>query len=244
MTIALIDADILVYRVGFASEDQPSGIALARLRETFGGILRSLDIQDYIAFLTSTDHSNFRYSLFPQYKANRKQPKPIHYDLLRATLEEDYGARIITGEEADDAIGIENAQRRGDAIVVSIDKDLKQLPGKHYNFVKSVAFSVTPEEGLKYFYNQLLMGDRTDNIPGLTGIGEKKAAAALARAGVEEHLFQIATEMYKKEFPDTWESEMLRNGRLLKIRQKENELWDFPVVDVTQTERLATNDPG
>jgi DNA polymerase-1 len=242
MTIALIDADILVYRVGFASEDQPSGIALARLRETFGGILRSLDLQDYVAFLTSTDHSNFRYRIFPEYKANRKQPKPIHYDLLRAALEEDYGAKVIYGKEADDAIGIENAKREGDAVVVSIDKDLKQLPGKHYNFVKGLLFTVTPEEGLKYFYNQLLMGDRTDNIPGLTGIGEKKAAAALARAGVEEHMFQIAREMYKKEFPDTWESEMLRNGQLLKILQKDDELWAFPDVDVTPTERSATND--
>jgi 5'-3' exonuclease len=243
MTIALIDADILVYRVGFASEDQPSGIALARLRETFGGILRSLELQDYIAFLTSTDHSNFRYQIFPEYKANRKQPKPIHYDLLRAALEEDYGAKVIYGEEADDAIGVENTKREGDAIVVTIDKDLKQLPGKHFNFVKSILFTVTPEEGLKYFYNQLLMGDRTDNIPGLTGIGEKKAAAALARAGVEEHMFKIAQDMYKKEFPDTWESEMLRNGQLLKIRQKENELWAFPDVDAIQTERSATNDP-
>lgn len=241
MTIALIDADILVYRVGFASEDQPSGIALARLRESVGGILDALNTRDYVSYLSSTDKSNFRYQIYPEYKANRTQPRPVHYDLIRGALEHDYGSIIVTGQEADDAIGI-HSQSVEDTIIVTIDKDMNQLPGKHYNFVKGLLFTVTPEEGLKYFYHQLLMGDRTDNIPGLTGIGEKKAAKALAQTAAEEHMFQVARGMYQKEFPDTWESEMLRNGRLLKIRQKDNELWDFPVADVTRTNESATND--
>lgn len=240
--IALIDSDILVYRIGFTTQETTDGIALARLRETFGGILDSLGTRDYQSYLTATGKGNYRFAIYPEYKANRKDmEKPVHYDLLRQALLEDYGSILVEGQEADDQIGIDS-QRTEDSIIVSIDKDLNQLPGWHYNFVKGLKYKVTPEEGLKYFYHQLLTGDRTDNIPGLTGIGEKKAAKALAQAAAEEHLFKVAREMYKKEHKDTWESIMLRNGRLLKIRQKEDELWEFPDVDVTQTNESATSE--
>lgn len=242
MSIALIDSDILVYRVGFTTQDKSDGIALARLRETFGGILDSLGTRDYRSYLTATGKGNYRFAIYPEYKANRKDmEKPVHYELLRQTLLEDYGSTLVEGQEADDQIGIDNAKIE-DSIIVSIDKDLNQLPGWHYNFVKGLKYKVTPEEGLKYFYHQLLMGDRTDNIPGLTGIGEKKAAKAISQAAAEEHLFQVARGMYKKEYPDTWESIMLRNGRLLKIRQKEDELWQFPVADETPTDESATSE--
>lgn len=227
MTIALIDADILVYRNAWASEKEASGIALARLRESFYGILETLKITEAKVYLTSTDKSNFRFLIYPQYKANRTQPKPVHYDLLRAELFDKYGAINVTGQEADDAIGIDNAILE-DSVIVSIDKDLDQLPGKHYNFVKGILYTVTPEEGLKYFYQQLLSGDRTDNIPGLSGIGEKKAVKALAGLSTEQALFEVAKAMYQNEFSDDWESNLLLNGQLLKIRQKEREIWQLP----------------
>jgi 5'-3' exonuclease len=243
MPIALIDADILVYRVGYASETVSQGIALARLRESINGILDALNLSqdNYQAYLSANDKSNFRYNFYQEYKANRKQPRPVHYDIIRDALVNDYEAKLISGQEADDAIGIDN-KRYEDSIIVSIDKDLNQLPGKHFNFVKGLLYTVSPEEGLKYFYKQLLTGDRTDNIPGLTGIGEKRADKALASAGVEKHMFEIAKQMYQNEFQDQWNEVMLRNGRLLKIRQEEHEIWQFPDVDETQTDESATNE--
>ena len=240
--IALLDCDILVYRVGFASEDVSPGIALARLRETFGGILDTLKLAEYKAYLTATGKSNFRFNIYPEYKANRaSMPKPKHYDILRHSLLQDYGAMLVEGQEADDQIGIDNLKTEH-PIIVSIDKDLNQLPGWHFNFVKGLKYNVLPEEGLRYFYHQLLTGDRTDNIPGLTGIGEKKAEKAIANAASEQELFEVASNLYKKEFNDTWKDVMLRNGQLLKIRQKENEIWQFPVVDETPTSESATNE--
>lgn len=234
----LIDGDILVYRVGFAAQKKnpltgepealPKGIACARMRDTVDGIINQFPAQETRVFLTSKDKSNFRYGLYPEYKGNRTQPKPLLYDTLRDFLL-NKGAEEVFGQEADDAIGI--ASKEFDSIICSIDKDLDQIPGKHYNFVKGLQYDVTPDAGLKFFYLQLLQGDSTDNIPGLTGIGPKKAAAALARAATERHFFQTAKAMYQSEFKDDWETVLVRNGRLLKIRQVENELWDMPVLE-------------
>lgn len=248
---ALVDGDILVYRVGFSCQSttpegevvaSPLGIAFARLDESMQNFFEALKVDAQWTFLTSTDKSNFRYSIYPEYKANRKAPKPLLYDDLRAYFMDKYKAVEVSGQEADDEIGIVNAENPDKGIICSIDKDLDQLPGIHYNWVRGLKYTVTPEEGLKKFYHQLLMGDRTDNIPGLTGIGEVRARKALERATTESHLFSVAEQMYKKEFPDTWESEMLRNGRLLKIRQKKDELWDIPVdKQPVQTEPQETS---
>jgi 5'-3' exonuclease len=240
----LIDGDILVYRVGFASQSKtpegeiqvlPKGIAFARMRDSINVMKESLRNAASTVYLTSTDHSNFRYQLFPGYKGNRKAPKPLLYDDLRGYLTNDYGAKVIFGEEADDRIGIDS-QENPDSIICSIDKDLDQLPGKHYNFVKGILYDVTPEAGLKFFYQQLLQGDTTDNISGIYGIGPKTAVAALAKAATERHLFQVTKGLYQKHYPEDWESRLLLNGRLLKIRQKVDELWDMPVLEETENE--------
>jgi len=239
----LIDADILIYRIGHTCQTKtpegevvalPEGIACARMRESLINIHESLNNEPSRIFLSSTDHSNYRYSFYPEYKANRTAAKPLLYTSLRAFLF-DNGAEEVFGQEADDKIGIEAT--RSSSIIVTIDKDLDQIPGMHYNFVKGLLYNVTPEEGLKFFYHQLLMGDAADNIPGLTGIGPKKAEKALARATTERHFFQIARTMYEKEYAHMWYDIMLRNGRLLKIRQFEDEMWDLPEeTEVTENE--------
>ena len=248
--IILIDSDILVYRVGFAAQKKdpegnmeviPEGFAFARITESLINIRATLNDEPTRIFLTSTDHSNYRYSIFPEYKGNRTAPKPVLYDALRKHLVEQHGAEIVYGEEADDRIGIE-AMKNPEAIIVTIDKDLDQIPRTHYNFVKGLLYDVTPEEGMKFFYHQLLMGDRSDNIPGLTGIGQIKAEKALAQATTEQECFNVAKALYQKEFPESWEQILLRNGRLLKIRQKEGEIWCLPNTnDLSEVRRENNN---
>jgi 5'-3' exonuclease len=248
--LALIDGDILVYRVGFAAQQKgpdgepqalPKGIALARMRDTLTNIADKTRADASTIYLTASGKSNFRFALFPEYKANRKSPKPLLYDQLREYLVSTHGANVVEGQEADDQIGIDS-QLNKDCIICSIDKDLDQIPGKHYNFVKDLHYEVTPEAGLKFFYQQLLQGDMTDNISGIYGIGPAKAVAALAKATTERHLFQVARSMYQKHYPEDWEKRLLLNGRLLKIRQVENELWDMPVLD--ETDEQPTNVPA
>lgn len=236
MLTALIDSDILVYRVGFTTEEESQDIAKYRMQESINGILQSLHTDDYACFLTSTDKSNFRYKIYPEYKANRKQPKPYHYDFLRNYLVESHEATIVTGMEADDALGI---AQDTNTVICSIDKDLDQIPGKHYNFVKGLLYDVDELGAERAFYVQLLTGDRGDNIPGLYGIGPKTAERILNGYTKPIELWNAVYSEYKnpKYKSDQGEPYEIarRNGQLLRIRRDIGEgLWEPPTEGVTQ----------
>lgn len=241
MTKALIDGDILVYRIGFTTQDEPVGIAEARMKMLIDNIITGCDADDYIIYITSTDHSNFRFKIYPEYKANRKAPKPYWYKELRAFLEFDYAAKPIYGMEADDALGI--AQNAG-SVICTIDKDLDQIPGKHYDFVKDVQYEVSEENALRFFYYQLLVGDSTDNIPGCKGIGPKKANEALEGVAGHESYTKRCLEYYNKAYGHEGLAKMIQYGQCLKIKRKEDEpLW-LPVLaneEVKQIEDIGAS---
>jgi 5'-3' exonuclease len=233
--IALIDADIVLYRTGFASQDVPENIAKARLSETMGMILDTLGTTKYRAFL-SDSANNFRLKLFPLYKANRPSEKPVHHEALREFLLSRWKAEVSEGQEADDALGIDQWLDQDNTIICSIDKDLMQVPGQHYNWVTGVRKYVTDSEARYRFWYQVLVGDSTDNITpkqGLScpGIGPEKAYAALEGCYTEQDYFQSTRELYKKytakEVGDA-DARLLLTGQLVKIRQHEGELWRFP----------------
>lgn len=240
--LALIDADILMYRVAWTTENEDFGIAKWRLDEMLDGILEETEATEFELYLSDATENNFRFKLYPQYKQNRVQPKPKHYEALKYYLVSEVGAKITIEQEADDALGIqqtfynENGSYEdydyGASIICSIDKDLLQIPGYHYNFVKKEKSYITPEEGLRRFYEQLLMGDVVDNIPGIYGIGPVKARKHLEGLQTEEEMFLKCKELYEKH--ELTEERLLLNGRLLKIRTKEDEIWNFPICSVSQ----------
>ena len=223
--VAFVDADFLVYSVGFSSEDLDEQLAKNRLTEWFTNIVYiRLKCEDYKAFITG--RTNFRYgiAITVPYKGNRKDfVKPTHYQALRKHLER-MEAVVSENEEADDAVGIESTRYKG--WIVHVDKDLDQLPGWHYNPVKDEEYYVTEEQGLRSFYIQLLMGDRIDNIVGLKGIGPKKAEKILDKATTEEEMYAAVVEAYKKagEAPER----VLENGQLLWLRRTPGEMWEAP----------------
>lgn len=250
--LALIDGDIVAHRVAWTTVNDPVGIAKYRADEMVDGILRDTSANEFRIFLSDSRRENFRWKIYTLYKANRTQEPPPHLTALKEHLLTKWNAEITLGMEADDALGIEgraiNPRDASDykpmhtRVICSIDKDLKQIPGMHYNFVKKEFDEVTPVRGLFEFYKQLLTGDTTDNIPGCPGIGPVKADQALREASTEDEMFDICyrtywTQLKKKEFADAHpqvldsivRSFLLLSGRLLKIKQEANEdLWHFP----------------
>lgn len=181
--------------------------------ELLKGILEGVQANEFQVYLTaSNDKTAFRKQIYPEYKANRKAPRPIHYEELRKHLVENHGASISTTIEADDAIGIDS-HHIDNCVIVSIDKDLLQIPGLHYNFVKQEFKEVTKDQGIYWFYKQLLMGDRADNIKGLEGIGEVKATRLLESSEdfSEESWFEVVRNAYGNDH------EMWLNGECLWI---------------------------
>ena len=221
---ALLDADILCYRVGFATNDEHENTAI----ETMAVFLEDLlmfdlvDTDDYELFLTGKTNFRNEVAVTVPYKGNRKDvKKPKHLPLLREYLQTAWGASVSDGQEADDDIAIRATELGEESIIVSIDKDFMQVPGWHYNFVKKVKKHVTPEDGLRFFYKQILMGDSADNIKGIFRVGEKKATKMLADLETEQQFYQCCVEGLGEE-------RVLENARLLWLRRYPNQMWEPP----------------
>jgi 5'-3' exonuclease len=197
-------------------------------------ILEEFDTAHYHLYLSDSE-GNFRKEIDSKYKANRKVEKPKHYEAIINYMLDEWDAEVAWGQEADDAMGIKQIHCNTHnlmptSVICTVDKDLDQIEGKHYNFVTGEKYDVTYEEGLKFFYHQLLTGDPVDNIIGLKGIGGVKAARILKGCTTEQELFDAAYRAYNLvcTSPEETESHMLKNGRLVKIRQYPEELWEFP----------------
>ena len=179
--IALIDADIILYRVAWAKKDETEEEVVENyLDEYFTTLQSSTGCSQYIGYLTG--RNNFRYELAVSlpYKGNRvKKEKPVWKDFLRNVLINKYHCIVVDGMEADDALSITQRVFMKDNIpcfIASTDKDLLQIQGEHFNFVKQLWTSVSDLDAAKNLWTQVLTGDLgTDNIPGLPGIGTVKA---------------------------------------------------------------------
>jgi DNA polymerase-1 len=209
------------------------GIAVARVSEMMEGILSDTGVTDYAAWLSDSRENNFRFKIYPQYKANRP-PQPHHLQDLKEYAIMEWGFLISHGQEADDSLGIHQSKTdRNATIICSIDKDLLTIPGLHWNFVKKEKTVVSPMGALANFYTQFLIGDSADNIDGCDGIGKAKAPKILAPCETEEEMFEAVVKTYMAKNPGKSPDEILTHiaqiGRVLKIRTEENEpLWSFP----------------
>lgn len=223
--LALIDADIITYRIGFASEDTSEKICLARCAEFMEELVMKPWVGDYKGFLTGSNNFRKEVAVTAPYKGNRTQPRPKHYDLIREYLVKAWGCEVVEDQEADDAIGIKAYEIRDtDAyIIMSIDKDLDMIRGWHYNFIKDKKYLVDDCQAIKHFYTQILTGDRVDNIVGLKGIGPKKADKILEGCNTEKEMYEAVLKAY-----DNNTDRVIENGKLLWIRRKENEMWQPP----------------
>ena len=207
MTNVLVDADIIAYRAAFSARDEPEKQAREKVDEICGNIMYDCHYpEEYVlgenTWFYLTGSGNFRKDL-----ATRDQ------------LVERWGAEVVDGQEADDAIGIKATDLQGDCVIVSVDKDLLMIPGTHYNFVKREWTKVDQEQGDYFFYKQLLTGDQVDNIQGVPGIGPKKAEKAYQECTTVQEMYQKALEMYKGDA-----DALLENARLLWLRRYEGEM--------------------
>jgi hypothetical protein len=213
------EADEIVYRIAFACEwkDKDNDVIVLEdkdvvyvLCDFFVDKLKTI-AKEVKFYLSTTERTNFRYNTAKTpgpnglgYKAGRGD-KPYHYYTVRNFFIKYYGAEEIKGYEADDALGMSNAD-----ILSHIDKDINMLPRAHYNYVNDEIYEV-PEglgtlelskdrkkligKGLYQFYAQLLTGDRTDNIPGIKGCGPVKVHQALQGLD-EQQCVQAVKQLY------------------------------------------------
>ena len=235
--IALVDGDIVQYRCAWASNNDPVGIAIARTDEMIDQILNDTKADTFEIYLSDDSTNNFRYQIDPTYKANRKNlARPVWYREIKEHLFDKWNAELSLGMEADDSLGIQQTKYNADSgldcntgeesIICSIDKDLMQIPGNHYNFVKKQFHTVEFIDGTRQLYLQLLIGDTSDNVKGVMGIGPVKAGKLLNHITNKYQMFEVVRDLYNDD------ERLLKNGQLLYIRRRDDEIWTFPSKQV------------
>ena len=247
----LIDADFIVYKNCAAAESEvdfgndvilvtsnfsdaytATKRELTRIQDKFGSF------SDLILFFS--DSINFRKKILPEYKGHRNRKKPCGYKRVIETLKGEYRVIIKPTLEADDSMGIYSTKYPGN-MIVSPDKDMKQIPGQLYNFDE--VFTVSKEEGAKWHLIQSCAGDQTDGYSGIPGIGVKRAETLF-----EEQGYSWKTVL--KAFIDKGltEEDALINARLARIltvddydfKKQQPKLWspaaDYRIDDGTGSE--------
>ena len=220
--LALVDGDIVTFRAAAsANNEEEAWIATSRANEIVENIISETASTNYEVWLSG--ENNFRYQVYPEYKANRiGMPRPKFENEVKDFLKREWGALISNGCEADDMLGVRQCEVGEESTICTIDKDLWQIPGWKYNFVKKERSYVGLVEGIRYFYYQMLVGDTADNIKGVPGIGPKKAERILDQGEDEDEWFQLVRDTYANdEF-------MEQTGKCLWIWRSLNNIWRFP----------------
>lgn len=203
--LILVDGSSYLYRAFFASQQADlrtsTGLPSGAVR-VMANMMRSLRKQYpdcHVAVVFDAKGKTFRDDIYPEYKANRpsmpedlrSQVAPIH-QMIKAM---GFPFLMIDGVEADDVIGTlarQATEKQLPVLISTGDKDMAQLVSDHVTLIDTMKdlktdregviekFGVPPELIIDYL---ALMGDKVDNIPGMTGVGEKTALALLQGIG-------------------------------------------------------------
>lgn len=188
-----------------------------------------------------TGSGNFRDDIarIRPYKGNReKVSRPVHYDALRAYLETRWGATVVEGIEADDAVAmVAAAHEYAGVCIVSPDKDLRQVPGPLYNPRTEELTVISPSAARCFFYRQMLAGDSVDNVLGAYKCGTKRAESLVTGSQSEVESAQAVLDEFRESverrgcpYAKTHRPEeaMLETGRLLHLLRSPDDKWNIP----------------
>jgi len=173
--VLAVDADIVAYRCAAVTNDMSE--VKANIDSTLRNIRNNSGIYKMRLYLSGDDNFRKQIAVTRGYKENRTQEKPLLLGAARNYIVLEYGGVVVHGYEADDAIASDMEQNK--AVHCGVDKDLLQVEGKHYNYVKDLFVDVRRSKAVYNLYKQVMVGDASDNIPGLPGYGEKKAGDIL-----------------------------------------------------------------
>ena len=233
----LIDADYIVYKACAGAEDEIDWgddviTVVSKFSEAMKNVERDLtrikgefmwDVPEMILFFS--DSKNFRKKIYPEYKGHRNRKKPCGYRRVITELGERYELIRLPELEADDSMGIYATEHPGN-IIVSPDKDMRQIPGKLFDMKETV--TIEPEEGRRWHLIQSLAGDQTDGYSGCPGIGIKRAVTLFEEGGYN---WDVVVKAFKAK--ELGEDVALMNAQLAKILT--NKDYDGQVIPWTPT---------
>lgn len=185
--------------------------------------------------ILSNDGPTFRHRLatISNYKGTRSKDRPAHYASIRSYLFDTCAAELAgPGLESDDTISVlSSISGNREKVVVSLDKDLDQIPGLHYNWVKEETYEIDKRQACLNLYSQILSGDPTDNIRGIEGIGPVKAHQMLKDCTGVRDCWETVLRAYTSKYGELGKDYAIETARLCYLLRKEGEVWQPPAAE-------------
>lgn len=241
--LLLADGDGLCYYCA-GNDETSAGEARKRLVEKLNAARRASGAS-HIKIVTTArgSHKGYRYAVAraKPYQGQRGDSRrPKNWEALRAFLEEavmpeGMSVELTSIAEADDLFS-RYALNHPDCVIYTQDKDMRMVPGWHLDWLTHVMFKLGNDFkvehnekvwGRSWFWQQMLMGDTADNIPGLPfyveagkqkRIGEVGAKTALAKVESDMGALLVCQQLYRSYYGERWLVELLEQAILLWMR--------------------------
>lgn len=231
-----IDADYIVYRVGFAvKDDEPIEYALSTVKHAIENVWAKFPkATTRRVFISGKNNFRDKIATIQVYKGNRDPAKkPKFYDEIRQYMVDYHGAEIVNGMEAEDAAAIQQYSHKDKStILVGQDKDLQCIPGWHFNPVKDTLHYQTLADANVSFWKQVITGDRTDNILGLEGYGPVAANKIIDPCNKDwDAMYRATLDEYGKVYGSRAFDVMHETAQLVWILRKEGETYDGSSIE-------------
>ncbi len=233
--IVLVDADSLVWSSSYRQKEHPDddGInsldeAKSKFDEVFMSIINTIEekyeVEKVITFNDS--RGNFRKQISKTYKANRikREVPEILFD-LHDYVSQAYESKSGKGVETDDIVAtywknLTDTFGRDEVLIVSIDKDYKQLPCLIYNYHSKhqCFYNITEQDAKRNFYTQMIVGDSADNVNFCKGYGEKYCLNAFKDCSSDYSYIKEVFTLYKKLYKGKARERFIECHLLLKLK--------------------------
>ena len=233
--IILVDADSLIWSSCYRQKEHPEDDGLntieeAQLKfdEVFMKIINTIEetheVDKVLTFAGA--RGNFRKEISKTYKANRigREIPPILKE-LQNYVSFQYDAISGYGVETDDVVAtywnnLNNTLGRDEIIIVSIDKDYKQLPCIIYDYhiKKQCYYDISEQEAKNFFYTQMITGDTADNVNYCKGYGTKYCEKAFKDCLSDYSYIRVVFSLFKKIYKSKARENYIQCYRLLKLK--------------------------
>ena len=237
--LALVDADTIYFRAAY-KQSKPAII------KAINDQMKKIEGSNFYTDMKVAvkGFGNFRKDIYPDYKSNRKRDEDLkpYLALGWEHMKEKWGAIEAHNMEADDLVCIWAHEARDmemQYVICGIDKDLKQIPGNHYNYHKETWEFVDDDMANYNLMVQCLTGDSGDNIPGLRGIGPKKAEGILQGVPMDRRWNRVRAAWRK--YPSNG-GDCVLSRRLLEMIKTWDEFNDIQSQISGQTSERECND--
>ena len=218
--IIILDADGFSYIFSHTNKETPVDspqIVTQQINEFMEQIITNTQATGYVGFLSMRGYTFRHLSTLQEtygidtpkiYKGNRGAATPEYTQqwgaVVNSHLRHKWKFNMVSGIlEVDDAVAIRAKSYRAagiDYVIVGNDKDLYQIPGKHYSYRTHKMIEISPEEAELNKYTQVLVGDSTDNITGIPGTGPKTAEKILSASPNSATLKYVVLQEFIKHY--------------------------------------------